>query len=80
MNMKETQRAMVNEEMMSLYDYLNHAAGAELGKQVWHAAKAKGVPVTEKEVHTKSYTGRILMYPESFLREYFGGKQNELPF
>ena len=61
--------------MISLYDYLGRAAGPELGKRVASAAAAKNIPFNSRYVETKSYTGEILLYPKSFLDEYFGVKQ-----
>ena len=71
-----------NEQMLSLYDYLGKAAGPDLGIAVWHAAKKANVKPDEKEVSTRTYSGKILTYPVSFLNEYFGmNKQtNNFPF
>lgn len=55
----------------SLYEYLGHAAGPELGKQVYAAAVAAGVRAESHEVSNPKYTGVILKYPISFLDEYF---------
>lgn len=55
----------------SLYEYLGHAAGPELGKRVYAAAEAKGICVDSHEVSNPKYTGVILKYPISFLDEYF---------
>lgn len=68
------------EQMMSLYDYLGKAAGPELGTAVWQAAKKAKIKADGKEVSTKTYSGRIIMYPKSFLDEYFTNKINNLPF
>jgi hypothetical protein len=59
--------------MMSLYDYLGHAAGPELGQQVAAAAAANYVKFETREVSTKTYTGKIMLYPKSFLDNFFGG-------
>lgn len=58
-------------EMMSLYDYLGRAAGSRLGKQVYEEACRRNIPVQSKDVATKYYNGPVLMYPQSFLKEYF---------
>jgi hypothetical protein len=63
--------------MISLYDYLGRAAGPELGKRVAAAAVAKNIPFGSRQVETKSYTGEILLYPKSFLDEFFGGGLTE---
>ena len=74
MNMKEIVQVMENKQMISLYDFLGRAAGAELGKKVAEAAAAKKVGFQTKEVVTKTYTGTIMMYPVEFLEEYFKTK------
>jgi hypothetical protein len=59
-------------KMMSLYDYLGRAAGAELGEQVAKKATAMGVKMDTREVSNPKYTGKVMLYPEKFLNEYFG--------
>ena len=63
--------------MISLYDYLGHAAGPELGKQVATAAAKAGVKIEIREVSNVKYTGPIMLYPKSFLDLYFKGGLNE---
>ena len=71
----------MEEEMMSLYDYLGRAAGGELGKQVAEAAAQAKVGFETKEVSNPKYKGLIMMYPKNFLDQYFNNDQtNELPF
>ena len=60
-------------EMMSLYDYLGRPAGSELGKQVATAAAANYVKFETRHVSTKTYTGKIILYPKNFLNNFFGG-------
>ena len=59
--------------MMSLYDYLGHAAGPELGQRVAAAAAQNKVKFETRHVSTKNYTGDIMLYPKSFLDQFFGG-------
>ena len=59
--------------MMSLYDYLGRPAGSELGQQVAAAAAANYVKFETREVSTKTYTGKIMLYPKVFLDQFFGG-------
>ena len=59
------------EQMMSLYDFLGKPAGSDLGKAVAAAATIAKVPITSKQVTTRTYSGEILMYPKSFLENYF---------
>jgi hypothetical protein len=77
------------EEYKSLYEYLGHAAGSELGKQVAAAAMEQRVKLTTQEISNPKYTGEVLMYPVSFLDYYFGKNNtpdvspvdsDELPF
>jgi hypothetical protein len=58
-------------EMLSLYDYLNKAAGAELGKKVATAAAEQGVVIESKQIQNPTYEGKVLMYPREFLDKYF---------
>ena len=58
-------------EMMSLYDYLGHAAGGDLGKEVAYAAAKAGVAHGEKDVDNPGYKGIVYTYPKEFLDEYF---------
>ena len=76
--------------MLSLYDYLGHAAGGELGKEVAAAASKSNVKFELREVSNPKYTGKVMLYPENFLKEFFSSKQSyalsstleddELPF
>ena len=66
-----------NMNMMSLYDYLGHAAGPELGKQVASAAAKAGVKGEIREVNHVGWNGPIMLYPKSFLDNFFGGGLNE---
>jgi hypothetical protein len=61
----------MEEELLSLYDYLGKAAGPELGKQVNETAKTKKIKYVVKEVSIPTYKGKIMMYPKSFLDNYF---------
>ena len=71
----------MEKEMLSLYDYLGKAAGRDLGTQVYKAAHAQKIKITEKQVSNPAYSGKILMYPKSFLDSYFQVEQvDELPF
>ena len=66
-----------NMNMMSLYDYLGHAAGPELGKQVASAATRAGVKGEIREVSNPKYSGPIMLYPRSFLDNFFSGGLGE---
>ena len=66
-----------NMEMISLYDYLGHAAGPDLGKQVASAAAKAGVKHQVREVNHRGWNGPIMLYPRQFLDNFFGGGLNE---
>ena len=70
-------------EMVSLYDYLKKPAGPELGKQVAAAAMNEKIRMESKQVANHKYKGNILMYPKTWLDEYFNKTNDEyetLPF
>lgn len=56
---------------LSLMDYLGQPAGPELGKEVYAASKKAGILVTERQVKTRRYQGKILVYPKYFLQAFF---------
>ena len=63
--------------MTSLYDYLGHAAGSELGQQVATAARKAGVKREMREVSNPKYRGPVMLWPTAFLDLYFRGGLNE---
>ena len=63
--------------MMSLYDYLGHAAGPELGQEVATAARKAGVRGEIREVSNPKYKGPVMLWPKTFLDLYFRGGLNE---
>ena len=62
-----------NMKMISLYDYLGHAAGSDLGKKVASAAARAGIKSEIREVKHVGYSGPIMLYPRDFLDNFFGG-------
>tara|TARA_A100000164_G_C21653073_1_gene651225 strand:- start:23 stop:490 length:468 start_codon:yes stop_codon:yes gene_type:complete len=75
---KNSEKLKINNmNMISLYDYLGHAAGPELGKQVASAAARAGVKHEIREVKHAGWNGPIMLYPKSFLDNFFGGGLNE---
>jgi hypothetical protein len=63
--------------MKSLYDYLGHAAGPELGQEVASAARKSGVKGEMREVSNPKYKGPVMLWPTAFLDLYFRGGLNE---
>ena len=74
---KELIKTENNMEKISLYDYLGHAAGADLGQQVAYAAAKAGVVTETRQVSNPVYKGPVMLYPRSFLDLYFKGGLNE---
>ena len=66
-----------NMNMISLYDYLGHAAGSDLGKKVASAAARSGVKSEIREIKHKGWDGPIQLYPRAFLDLYFNKGLNE---
>ena len=67
--------------MISLYDYLGKPAGKELGANVYSSASTKKVPCTIREISNPKYKGKVMIYPKSFLDQYFQVSQvDNLPF
>ena len=73
-NYKKREKIM---QMMSLYDYLGRAAGSELGRQVAEAASISRVKSEMREVSNPKYTGKVMLYPKTFLDLYFKNGLNE---
>lgn len=63
----------------SLYDFLGKPAGSEVGLDVAKAAKIKGVKIETRQISNSKYTGKILLYPEAFLNDYFNLKLIPVP-
>jgi hypothetical protein len=61
-----------------------------LGKEVASAAAKSNVEFSTREVNNPKYSGKVMLYPENFLKEFFQAKQSgniqsdwsddELPF
>ena len=76
-NYNKREKINNNMEKISLYDYLGHAAGADLGQQVAYAAAKAGVVTETRQVSNPVYKGPVMLYPRSFLDLYFKGGLNE---
>jgi hypothetical protein len=67
----------MEEQYQSLFDYLKRPAGPDLGKAVSEHAKKSKIKSVTKVISNPKYTGKVLMYPKSFLDGYF---RPNLPF
>jgi hypothetical protein len=63
--------------MISLYDYLDHAGGKELGVKLAAYAKSKNARSGVREVSNPRYTGKVMLYERTLLDEFFLGKTTE---
>ena len=57
--------------MISLFDYLGHAAGSELGKKVNAYACIRQTETGLRYVENPVYKGKIMLYTREFLNEFF---------
>ena len=55
----------------SLYEYLGHPAGADLGAEVNEVAVKQKQKFVQQHVETNVYTGEVFCYTKEFLDEYF---------
>ena len=65
----------MQEDLVSLSNYLGYAAGGTLGKEVADAAVKAKETIGKREVSNKKYTGSVMLYRKSFLKEFFERKQ-----
>jgi hypothetical protein len=56
---------------ISLFEYLKKPAGIELGTAVYQAARRARSPIGIRQVSTKKYTGKVILYTQEFLDQYF---------
>ena len=62
-------------EMVSLFDFLGHAAGAPLGAAVYGTARRSSEKVETRIIETKTYKGKVMLYRKAFLDVYFKPKK-----
>lgn len=65
----------MQEDLVSLYDYLGYAAGGSLGKEVADAAVKAKETIGKREINNTRYKGHVLLYRKAFLKEFFDTKQ-----
>jgi hypothetical protein len=61
----------MEENKLSLFDYLGKAAGMELGKKVFKASAAMNIKPESRDVDIPTYCGKVMLYPKDFLEVYF---------
>jgi hypothetical protein len=65
---------VADKELISVFDYhYGKTPPYKTGENVYKAAVAAGAVISSKEVITKSYTGKVMLYERSFLDSYFNG-------
>ena len=70
-NNKDNNNKKDNMEKISLFDYLGHKAGPELGLKVATAAGKAGVIKEVRQVSNPAWKGSVNLYPKAFLDLYF---------
>lgn len=65
----------MEQEMLSLYDYLGHASGPELGKQVAEYGRLRKTPYKIRYISNPKYQGDVHLYNREFLDEFFAAKK-----
>lgn len=65
-------------ELISIFDYLgNKTPDRGTGESVYKHAIAVGAKVDSKQVVTKNYTGKVMLYERAFLDSYFDALATE---
>ena len=57
--------------MVSLFDYLGHPAGRQLGKVVFAYSKIRKSKRSVRTISTATYNGDVMLYETEFLDEFF---------
>ena len=65
-------------EYISLFEYTGKGNGKEVGGKVFAAAKHSGVKVLSQEIESKTWNGKVILYPKHWLGENFDKIKNEL--
>ena len=68
-----------NTEMISIFDYFGGKTQEQgTGERVYKAAVEAGARIDSKQVATKYYTGKVMLYERSFLDSHFN-ETNPVP-
>ena len=76
-NLNKIKVDMSESKYVSLYEYLGHAAGGELGQKVAYEAAKAGIKPETREVSNPAYKGKVHTYPGAFLELYFNPPTSE---
>jgi hypothetical protein len=68
----------MKDKYISIFDYLGYAGGKELGGIINQRAAALGIPSQYREVSNKTYSGKISLYPEKWLKEMLNSELNKI--
>lgn len=69
---------VADKELISVFDYHNGKTPPyKTGENVYKAAVTAGAVISSKEVATKSYTGKVMLYERAFLDSYFDALATE---
>ena len=67
---------------LSLFEYLGRPAGGSLGKEIYEKAKSRKIKTQSKDISNPKYSGKVMLYPVTFLDEYFKKEiiNDDLPY
>ncbi len=56
-------------KFLSIFEYSGKPAGTKLGGFIYNKSRHQGIKIKTKDITSKNYQGRIILYPESWLSE-----------
>lgn len=65
-------------EYISLFEYTGKGNGKDLGGKIYAAAKNSGIKVLDQNIESKTWNGKVIIYPKHWLSENFDKIKNEL--
>jgi hypothetical protein len=70
--LKTTPQVQLNSnpnKFLSIFEYSGRPIGIGLGGFIYKKSRHQGIKIETKDISAKNYQGRIIMYPESWLKE-----------
>lgn len=59
------------EQFISLYDFQGHKDNEGHGKALYNYAISQGVKPQTRDVENTKYKGKVMLYPESTIEQFF---------
>lgn len=69
---------LTNDTYVSLFDFLGRPAGIELGTKVYKESCRRNEKTKIRNISNKKYTGKIMLYRQEFLEQYFTLPNNDI--